>query len=115
MFFCCCCWGICYNKAVEQGIAHGQLPINEYFWLNHRKVLTINQGDFFFQRNFENCVVVSVFEILLRVSEGKTFKAAIESILPKRIEKTTAVKESDDEVDEEKTSVNSDQDDENTS
>ncbi|KAJ3642407.1 hypothetical protein Zmor_025199 [Zophobas morio] len=91
--------GICYNKAVEQGIAHGQLPINEYFWLNHRKVLTINQ----------------VFEILLRVSEGKTFKEAIESILPKRIEKTIAVKESDDEVDEEKTSVNSDQDDENTS
>ncbi|XP_022909983.1 tRNA methyltransferase 10 homolog A [Onthophagus taurus] len=61
--------GICYKKAVEQGISHGQLPIGEYFKLKHRKVFTINQ----------------VFEILLRVSEGKTFKEAFETTLPKRI------------------------------
>jgi tRNA (guanine9-N1)-methyltransferase len=73
--------GICYKKALEQGIDHGQLPISEYFWLNHRKVLTINQ----------------VFEILLRVSEGKTFKEAFEVILPKRIEKVSASKSSEDE------------------
>ncbi|KAJ8937683.1 hypothetical protein NQ318_017120 [Aromia moschata] len=65
--------GICYNKAVEQGLAHGQLPIREYFWMRHRKVLTINQ----------------VFEILLRVSEGKSFKDAFVNILPKRIEKVS--------------------------
>ncbi|KAH0999101.1 tRNA methyltransferase 10 homolog A-like [Dendroctonus ponderosae] len=62
--------GICYNKAVEEGIAHGQLPIGEYFWMKQRKVLTINQ----------------VFEILIRVSEGKTFKEAFELILPRRKE-----------------------------
>ncbi|RZB54420.1 tRNA methyltransferase 10 -like A [Asbolus verrucosus] len=73
--------GVCYKKALEQGIAHGQLPITEYFWLNHRKVLTINQ----------------VFEILLRVSEGKTFKEAFEIILPKRIEKVSTIQNSDDD------------------
>lgn len=62
--------GICYKKAVEEGIAHGQLPIGEYFWMKQRKVLTINQ----------------VFEILVRVSEGKSFKEAFELILPKRKE-----------------------------
>ncbi|XP_072392600.1 uncharacterized protein [Diabrotica undecimpunctata] len=63
--------GICYNKAVEQGIAHGKLPIEEYFWMKQRKVLTINH----------------VFEILLYVSEGNSFKEAFEKILPKRIDK----------------------------
>ncbi|KAL1491848.1 hypothetical protein ABEB36_012383 [Hypothenemus hampei] len=62
--------GICFNKAVEEGIAHAQLPIGEYFWMKQRKVLTINQ----------------VFEILIRVSEGKTFKEAFELILPRRKE-----------------------------
>ncbi|CAH1378885.1 hypothetical protein MTP99_002654 [Tenebrio molitor] len=86
--------GICYKKALEQGIDHGQLPISEYFWLNHRKVLTINQ----------------VFEILLRVSEGKTFKEAFEVILPKRIEKVSASKSSEDEEE-----MNSQSVDDNTS
>ncbi|XP_066144849.1 tRNA methyltransferase 10 homolog A isoform X2 [Euwallacea fornicatus] len=62
--------GICYNKALTEGIAHGRLPISEYFWMKQRKVLTINQ----------------VFEILIRVSEGMTFKDAFELILPKRKE-----------------------------
>ncbi|KAF5292610.1 hypothetical protein FQA39_LY13943 [Lamprigera yunnana] len=61
--------GVCYKKAVDQGIAHGQLPISEYFNFKARKVFTINQ----------------VFEILLRVSEGRTFKDAFEMVLPKRI------------------------------
>lgn len=62
--------GICYKKALEEGIAHAQLPIGEYFWMKQRKVLTINQ----------------VFEIVIRVSEGKSFKEAFELILPKRKE-----------------------------
>ncbi|GJQ78995.1 hypothetical protein Trydic_g156 [Trypoxylus dichotomus] len=61
--------GLCHKKALEQGIEHGQLPIGEYFRTKHRKVFTINQ----------------VFEILLRVSEGKSFKDAFELVLPKRI------------------------------
>lgn len=36
--------GICYKKAVDEGIDHGQLPIREYFHTKHRKVFTINQG-----------------------------------------------------------------------
>nr|CAH7749897.1 unnamed protein product [Callosobruchus chinensis] len=36
--------GICYDKAVKQGIAHAQLPISDYFWMKDRKILTINQG-----------------------------------------------------------------------
>ncbi|XP_056638605.1 tRNA methyltransferase 10 homolog A [Diorhabda sublineata] len=63
--------GICYNKAIEQGIAHAKLPIEEFFWMKHRKVLTINH----------------VYEILLYVSEGCSFKEAIDKVLPKRIEK----------------------------
>ncbi|KAK9746002.1 tRNA (Guanine-1)-methyltransferase [Popillia japonica] len=61
--------GLCYKTALEQGIGHGRLPITEYFFTKHRKVFTINQ----------------VFEILLRVSEGKSFKCAFELVLPKRI------------------------------
>ncbi|CAH0554779.1 unnamed protein product [Brassicogethes aeneus] len=63
--------GICLKKANEQGIAHAQLPISEYFWMKTRKVLTINQ----------------VFEIILRITEGKNWKEAFEMILPKRKEK----------------------------
>ncbi|XP_060529941.1 tRNA methyltransferase 10 homolog A isoform X2 [Cylas formicarius] len=63
--------GLCHRKAVEQGIAHGQLPIGDYFRLQHRKVITINQ----------------VFEILVQVSEGKSFKEALEIVLPKRFGK----------------------------
>nr|CAI5856419.1 unnamed protein product [Callosobruchus analis] len=40
--------GICYEKAVKQGIAHAQLPISDYFWMKDRKILTINQGKFKF-------------------------------------------------------------------
>ncbi|KRT78444.1 hypothetical protein AMK59_8009 [Oryctes borbonicus] len=61
--------GLCHRKAIEQGIQHGQLPIGEFFRTKHRKVFTINQ----------------VFEILLRVSEGKSFRDAFELVLPKRI------------------------------
>lgn len=81
--------GICYKKAVEEGIDHGQLPIGEYFHTKHRKVFTINQGckkSFLCSRKITKCISsITVFEILLRVSEGKTFKEAFEMALPKRI------------------------------
>lgn len=72
---------------MSEGIAHGQLPISEYFWMKQRKVLTINQGRclkecFFLVKR--NCF--AVFEILIRVSEGKSFKEAFELVLPKRKE-----------------------------
>ncbi|XP_018332336.1 tRNA methyltransferase 10 homolog A isoform X2 [Agrilus planipennis] len=35
--------GLCYRKAVKEGIAHGQLPISNFFSIKYRKVFTINQ------------------------------------------------------------------------
>lgn len=73
---------------MSEGIAHGQLPISEYFWMKQRKVLTINQGRCL--RIVASVFVIrscfAVFEILIRVSEGKSFKEAFELVLPKRKE-----------------------------
>ncbi|XP_012282515.1 tRNA methyltransferase 10 homolog A [Orussus abietinus] len=60
--------GLCYNEAVKVGIRHGQLPLNKFLKMNTRKVLTIDH----------------VFEILLRVSEGKTWQEAFIEVLPER-------------------------------
>lgn len=77
--------GVCFEKAKAEGIAHGQLPIADFFNIKTRKVFTINQ----------------VFEILLRVSEGKTFKEAFELILPKRINLKSKSDEEGDKEDNE--------------
>ena len=37
--------GYCFKHAVQQGIAHAQLPIAEYVKLNCRTVLAINHGE----------------------------------------------------------------------
>lgn len=36
--------GLCYKIAVEQGIRHGQLPLDKYINMKTRKVLTIDHG-----------------------------------------------------------------------
>ncbi|XP_065342200.1 tRNA methyltransferase 10 homolog A [Cloeon dipterum] len=60
--------GLCHNLAVQNGINHAQLPIGEYLHMKSRKVLTIDH----------------VFEILLEVSAGASWKDAFLKIIPKR-------------------------------
>lgn len=60
--------GLCHRLAEEKNVAHAQLPISEYLELKSRKVLTIDH----------------VFEILLGVSEGLSWKDAFLKVLPQR-------------------------------
>lgn len=60
--------GICFDKAVSQGIRTARLPIGEFMELKNRKVLTVNQ----------------VYEILLAFSVEKDWAKAFDSIIPKR-------------------------------
>ncbi|XP_026277115.1 tRNA methyltransferase 10 homolog A [Frankliniella occidentalis] len=60
--------GLCHRLAEEKKIAHAQLPISEFLELKSRKVLTIDH----------------VFEILLGVSEGLSWKDAFLKVLPQR-------------------------------
>ncbi|XP_044731967.1 tRNA methyltransferase 10 homolog A [Chrysoperla carnea] len=60
--------GLCYKLACDNNIKHGQLPINQYIQMRTRKVLTIDQ----------------VFEILLRVIEGSSWKESFLKVIPER-------------------------------
>ncbi|XP_045445952.1 tRNA methyltransferase 10 homolog A [Melitaea cinxia] len=60
--------GLCHKIAVEQGIRHGQLPLDKYVNMKTRKVLTIDH----------------VFEIVLRVCEGVSWQDALIKVLPVR-------------------------------
>ncbi|XP_034247642.1 tRNA methyltransferase 10 homolog A isoform X2 [Thrips palmi] len=60
--------GLCHRLAEEKKIAHAQLPISEFLDLKSRKVLTIDH----------------VFEILLGVSQGLSWKDAFLKVLPQR-------------------------------
>lgn len=39
--------GLCHKIAEEQGIRHGQLPLDKYINMKTRKVLTIDHGNYF--------------------------------------------------------------------
>ena len=60
--------GLCYELAVQRGIAHAQLPITEFVKLKSRKVITVNQ----------------VFEILLGFTETKDWREAFFKVIPAR-------------------------------
>ncbi|OAD58651.1 RNA (guanine-9-)-methyltransferase domain-containing protein 2 [Eufriesea mexicana] len=60
--------GLCHKLAVQVEIKHGRLPLDKFLRMKARKVLTVDH----------------VFEILLRVSEGKTWQEAFLQVLPER-------------------------------
>ncbi|XP_014236932.1 tRNA methyltransferase 10 homolog A [Trichogramma pretiosum] len=60
--------GLCHKLAVENGVKHGRLPLDHYLQMKARKVLTIDH----------------VFEIILRVTEGKSWQEAFLQVLPER-------------------------------
>ncbi|XP_076761194.1 tRNA methyltransferase 10 homolog A isoform X2 [Xylocopa sonorina] len=60
--------GLCHKLAIQAGIRHGRLPLDKFLRMKARKVLTVDH----------------VFEILLRVSEGKTWQEAFLQVLPER-------------------------------
>ena len=60
--------GLCHKLAVQAGVRHGRLPLDKFLQMKARKVLTVDH----------------VFEILLKVSEGKTWQEAFLQVLPER-------------------------------
>lgn len=60
--------GLCLKKAMDQGISHGRLPIDSFLKLKTRKVLTVNH----------------VFQILVAVCNGSSWKDAFVQIIPSR-------------------------------
>lgn len=76
--------GLCYELAVQRGIAHAQLPITEFVKLKSRKVITVNQ----------------VFEILLGFTETKDWKEAFFKVIPARkMEEESETNEAGDDKD----------------
>lgn len=59
---------LCFNKAKEQGIAHGKLPIGEYIKMASRQVLTTNQ----------------VVEIMCEWLKEKDWEKAFIKVIPQR-------------------------------
>nr|CAG4641187.1 EOG090X0D3U [Eulimnadia texana] len=69
--------GLCHQLALERGVSHGRLPLDEHVDMKTRKVLTIDH----------------VFNILVNVSNGQTWKEAFLQVLPARkgaVERTTS-------------------------
>lgn len=62
------CKGLCHRLAEQQGVQHARLPIDSYLILKTRKVLTIDQ----------------VFQILLKVTGGLSWKDAFLETIPPR-------------------------------
>ena len=60
--------GLCHQMAVEKGIPHARLPIDEHVEMKTRKVLTIDH----------------VFDIILRVANGKEWCKALFEVIPQR-------------------------------
>ena len=62
------CKGLCHKLAVEKGIAHARLPIDDFVKLDSRRVLTVNH----------------VFEILCKYHESEDWRKAFFAVIPER-------------------------------
>ncbi|XP_071519325.1 tRNA methyltransferase 10 homolog A isoform X1 [Panulirus ornatus] len=60
--------GLCHKLAVEKGISHAKLPIDDYVEMKTRKILTVDH----------------VFQILVGVANGKSWKESFLSFIPAR-------------------------------
>ncbi|XP_043275392.1 tRNA methyltransferase 10 homolog A [Venturia canescens] len=60
--------GYCHKLAIQEKVRHARLPLDKFLKMKARKVLTVDH----------------VFEILLRVTEGKTWQEAFLQVLPER-------------------------------
>lgn len=60
--------GLCHKLAVEKGIKHAKLPIDDFIEMKTRKVLTVDH----------------VYQILLGVATGKSWKDSFLSVIPAR-------------------------------
>lgn len=84
--------GICHKLAVSNGIKHARLPLDKFLEMKARKVLTVDHGNdinstlaIFNELHFAKCnILFSVFEILIRVTEGKSWQEAFLHVLPER-------------------------------
>jgi len=71
--------GLCHSRAVAAGVSHAKLPIGEFVNLASRKVLTIDH----------------VFQILVKITQGLSWKEAFLAVIPGR--KGVAEKETEEQ------------------
>nr|CAG4635714.1 EOG090X0D3U [Artemia franciscana] len=75
--------GLTHRLAIEAGIAHAKLPLDEFIDMKTRKVLTIDQERIVYERKRCWCWY-PVYDILRRMANGEHWGEAIVAALPSR-------------------------------
>ncbi|XP_044588331.1 tRNA methyltransferase 10 homolog A isoform X1 [Cotesia glomerata] len=74
--------GLCHKLAVQAGVQHARLPLDKFLNMKTRKVLAVNH----------------VFEIMLQITEGKTWQDAFLQVLPLRKNAKPVTQDDKDEI-----------------